>query len=248
MRDPAFLFYSKDWLSGTADLHPAEKGVYIDLLAHQHQRGTLPTEMDRLARLVGLTVNEFEQIWKVVGKKFERTDNQTVNRKLEQVVNKRSEKAKKNRIIGTFAALIRTKNLTKKQISLLKNEFNVSEFMHYDCNTDYITERLSEWMVKRLKSIGNANININKGGMGGKFIKPSVQQIKDFCKERKNGIDAEHFFNYYEARAWMYGNSHIKDWKAAIITWEKHKNNKIPIGSGVESKSIPVPRDVSEVI
>jgi hypothetical protein len=52
------------------------------------------------------------------------------------------------------------------------------------------------------------------------FIKPTIQEIKDYCLERKNNIDAEHFFNFYEARAWK----DIKNWKACVITWEKNKN------------------------
>ena len=52
------------------------------------------------------------------------------------------------------------------------------------------------------------------------FIKPTIDEIKDYCLERKNNIDAEHFFNFYEARAWK----DIKNWKACVITWEKNKN------------------------
>jgi len=53
-----------------------------------------------------------------------------------------------------------------------------------------------------------------------KFIKPTIQEIKDYCLERKNNIDPEHFFNFYEARAWK----DIKNWRACVITWEKNKN------------------------
>jgi len=53
-----------------------------------------------------------------------------------------------------------------------------------------------------------------------RFIKPTIKEIKDYCLERKNNIDAEHFFNFYEARAWK----DIKNWKACVITWEKNKN------------------------
>ena len=52
------------------------------------------------------------------------------------------------------------------------------------------------------------------------FIKPTINEIKDYCLERKNNIDAEHFFNFYEARSWK----DIKNWKACVITWEKNKN------------------------
>jgi hypothetical protein len=51
-----------------------------------------------------------------------------------------------------------------------------------------------------------------------KFIKPSIQEIKDYCFERKNSVDAEKFFDYYEARAWK----EIKNWQACVRTWEKN--------------------------
>jgi len=60
----------------------------------------------------------------------------------------------------------------------------------------------------------------NNSDKNKKFIKPNIQEIKDYCLERKNNIDAEHFFNFYEARAWK----DIKNWKACVITWEKNKN------------------------
>jgi len=51
-----------------------------------------------------------------------------------------------------------------------------------------------------------------------KFKKPSIQEIKDYCQERKNSVDAEKFFDYYEARAWK----EIKNWQACVRTWERN--------------------------
>lgn len=55
-----------------------------------------------------------------------------------------------------------------------------------------------------------------------KFIKPSIQEIKDYCQERKNSVDAEKFFDYYESIGWKKGKTAIKDWKACVRTWEKN--------------------------
>ena len=55
-----------------------------------------------------------------------------------------------------------------------------------------------------------------------KFITPTVEDIKTYCTERKNNIDPGHFFDYNEARGWMVGKNKMKDWKAAIRTWEKN--------------------------
>ena len=56
-----------------------------------------------------------------------------------------------------------------------------------------------------------------------KFVKPTIEEISDYCHERNNTIDAESFFNFYESKGWMVGKSQMKDWKAAVRTWEKNR-------------------------
>lgn len=59
-----------------------------------------------------------------------------------------------------------------------------------------------------------------------RFIKPTVQEVSDYCQERKNSIDAQQFVDFYEAKGWKVGREPMKDWKAAVRTWEtRHKNN-----------------------
>ncbi|MBQ0046817.1 MAG: hypothetical protein KBT33_04790 [Prevotellaceae bacterium] len=54
-----------------------------------------------------------------------------------------------------------------------------------------------------------------------RFRRPSLSEVMSYCIERHNGIDAEHFLNFYEARGWKYGSTKITDWKACVRTWEK---------------------------
>lgn len=56
-----------------------------------------------------------------------------------------------------------------------------------------------------------------------RFVPPSVDEVRAYCHERNNGIDASTFVDFYEARGWMVGKTHMKDWKAAVRTWEKRK-------------------------
>ena len=51
-------------------------------------------------------------------------------------------------------------------------------------------------------------------------IPPTVEMVKAYCEERKNGIDAQHFIDFYESRGWMIGKVKMKDWQAAVRTWE----------------------------
>ena len=62
---------------------------------------------------------------------------------------------------------------------------------------------------------------------GASFKKPTVNDIKEYCLWRNNGIDAETFFDFYESKNWLIGKNKMKNWKACLRTWEKreHKNN-----------------------
>lgn len=55
-----------------------------------------------------------------------------------------------------------------------------------------------------------------------KFVKPTVEEIGAYCKERNNRIDPQKFFDYYESNGWKVGKNPMKDWKAAVRTWERN--------------------------
>lgn len=169
-KDPAFLFYSKDWIEGTAELMPEEKGVFIDLLAHQHQAGDLPNNTERLARIARLSHDEFLKIWEVLQAKFKANGNRLVNRKLSEVMSERSEKGHKNKVIGTLGSIIRLRGESEEIKKSIKKQFRVDDFL--SISSEELSERLTEWYLNRLKCIGNGNAieDINeeedKGGMG----------------------------------------------------------------------------------
>jgi len=53
-----------------------------------------------------------------------------------------------------------------------------------------------------------------------RFVKPTIEEVSAYCAERKNGINAEAFINFYESKGWKIGKNSMKDWKAAVRTWE----------------------------
>ena len=55
-----------------------------------------------------------------------------------------------------------------------------------------------------------------------KFVKPTVEQVRDYCQERQNGVNPEKFVDYYDSNGWKVGKNPMKDWKAAVRTWEKN--------------------------
>ena len=77
-------------------------------------------------------------------------------------------------------------------------------------------------------SIGKDNIynSAAKNAASKKFVKPTVDEVKEYCKERNNTVDAETFIDFYESKDWYVGKNKMKDWKAAVRTWERSRTNK----------------------
>lgn len=62
-----------------------------------------------------------------------------------------------------------------------------------------------------------------------RFIKPTVEQVAKYCRERGNSVNAQKFCDFYEAKGWRIGPNSMKDWKAAVRTWEhrdQHDNRR----------------------
>lgn len=60
-----------------------------------------------------------------------------------------------------------------------------------------------------------------------RFVPPTVEEVAAYCKERGNTVDPQHFVDYYSANGWVQGRGKpIKDWKAAVRTWERNNAQK----------------------
>ena len=76
----------------------------------------------------------------------------------------------------------------------------------------------------------------NKNGKKGKkekeniSIPPNIENVRAYCLERGKGVDPHVWFNHYQAKGWMIGKNKMKDWKAAVRTWEKDDKQKVVSG------------------
>lgn len=57
-----------------------------------------------------------------------------------------------------------------------------------------------------------------------RFTPPTVEEVAEYCQERRNGVDAQRFVDFYASKGWKVGREGMKDWKAAVRTWE-HRND-----------------------
>jgi len=56
-----------------------------------------------------------------------------------------------------------------------------------------------------------------------KFLPPTIDQVIDYCNERQKNVDPVKWHDFYSSKGWMIGKNKMKDWKAAVRTWEKNK-------------------------
>lgn len=77
---------------------------------------------------------------------------------------------------------------------------------------------------------GSANFAPNNKGIDNKegdikgasrFVKPTVEEVRAYCRERGNDIDPAEFVDFYASKGWMVGSSPMKDWRACVRTWER---------------------------
>ena len=74
---------------------------------------------------------------------------------------------------------------------------------------------------------GLYEINGQKGiGEPKRFTPPTVEQVAEYCKERNNAVDPQKFIDHYTANGWKVGKNKMKDWKAAVRTWERNNYDK----------------------
>ena len=100
--------------------------------------------------------------------------------------------------------------------------------MSRDC---HVTQRDCHALDIDIEEDIDKNKNIKENNTkekSSRFSPPSLEEVTAFCKERNNNIDPEQFIAFYESKGWKIGKNPMKDWKAAIITWEKRRKEEHP--------------------
>lgn len=112
-----------------------------------------------------------------------------------------------------------TKKVIQRRLYLLKNTSIPMEENFYTPLEENFQDN----------NINNNNTSNNKKEIyKERFVKPTIEEIEEYCKERNNGIDAIMFYNFYESKNWYVGKTKMVNWKNCIITWERNRkqNNK----------------------
>ena len=83
------------------------------------------------------------------------------------------------------------------------------------------------------------------------FEKPTVEEIAEYCSERKNGIDPQAFYDFYESKGWKVGAAKMKDWRASVRTWEQRRKTEQTGGrnkaSGIWGNENEIPDEITDL-
>lgn len=132
----------------------------------------------------------------------------------------------------------------------------------YQLNTDHVstmdTECIQDVSVGKVRlgkaSIGKVRLDKTIEGECEKphspnrktFTKPTIDEIQDYCIERNNNVNAEQFYDYYESNGWKVGKNSMKDWKAAVRTWERSEYRKSNSKKNSKEDAINVVKELME--
>lgn len=79
------------------------------------------------------------------------------------------------------------------------------------------------------------------------FVPPTVEEVRSFVSEQGYSVDAERFVNFYASKGWVVGRSPMKDWKAAVRTWEADRRKASTSGCVVDFSDGSPQRDWREL-
>ena len=109
-----------------------------------------------------------------------------------------------------------------------KNEYsnlNIDEDKVYNSNKDIDIDIVRNGIPSGIPTGIPKPVEVSKKPVK-RFEKPTVDEVRAYCRERNNNVDAESFVDFYESKGWYVGKNPMKDWKAAVRTWERSRDNK----------------------
>ena len=205
---PHFRFHPDEWLTGDITLESFEtQGVFINICAYLWKKDN-SVAMAKLKQRYGRVKNS---IWDILfTKNLLKTDSE--GNVFIEFLREQLEAIKNNsKVLSEFGAQGAKKRWGGYGVAINKNSIldkDKDKDKEYDKDKDGVTDN----------KIENSPLNKRKV-----FIKPSLNEVSEYISENKYSVKPEKWYSYYESNGWKIGKNSMKDWKAAIRTWQ-HNN------------------------
>ena len=163
--------------------------------------------------------------------------------------NQRFENGKKGGRPKASCNQTETKTKPKQNRNKTKHEPNVNDNVNVNDNDISFLEKKKQKSDVVVSDLENENsespletLQTPKEQSGGRkrFTIPTPEEVQAYCNERKNGILGQQFCDFYSSKGWKIGKEPMKDWKAAVRTWEiRRKDQSTPITQSQAQISTP---------
>ena len=105
---------------------------------------------------------------------------------------------------------------------------NKGRLFDFDQQTDQQTDQ----PYNKIKKEKNIN---NKGGKN-KFCPPTLEEVRSYIQEKGYSVDADTWWNFYESKGWFVGKNKMKNWHAAIATWQRKDNERLNLSGNAANR------------
>lgn len=205
-KSPCFPFYPSDFFGDVKVriMTGEEQAFYMLLLANMWEFDTqfsIPNDPKIIANLLKISEEKWEAISGKILACFEQKNGCLVSKRLKKEKEKQDNYRKQQSIKGFKSA--------NRRSTTVQLRFNHG-------STVVPTGGVTGVQPEVNSSISNSISK--KNNTGGKL--PTIEQVREYCLERKNNIDPQRWFDHYTSNGWMVGKNKMRDWRAAVRTWE----------------------------
>jgi hypothetical protein len=107
------------------------------------------------------------------------------------------------------------------------NDANASKCMQSDANDAKEKEKEKTKTKEKEKEKEKGKEKVASGDApSSRFVPPTVEEVREYCLERQNGIDPQSFVDFYASKNWMVGKTKMSNWKASVRTWEQRRKQE----------------------
>lgn len=200
-----YAFYPRDFMYDTMELSLEADALYRRLIDMYYiNGGPFAKDVREICRRCRIDPRQFRRIFPEVEKYFFESDGLLHHNRIDAELEKAKQIQERRAQAGRKGGKANAKQMLDSESSK-----SLSKTQH---NTTHIKKKNS----------------IKKRKPAKKFVKPTEKEVADYIAQQNYDVDASTFWNWNESKGWKVGNQPMKDWKAAVRTWNQRNGSSKP--------------------